>query len=213
MVIFTFSIDPLRVMKCNPQDGNCQFIYEQDGSKENSFVYTIDHLRGGTPWIKYSYPYYISIAHNVAATYKPYQDYAIYNANLVVINVESWRVVYVSRSIEADTDWLNSVPVIRNHTIVGPFWYPTGIILQTDDIADISCHLNDDSGYILRLRGLKNILRETISRDKQNRKQTGPKTRVVQQYVLEAVKETYKDKWTFAGDYIGHTIEGVDISL
>lgn len=198
-------------MKCRPEDGDCHFIYEQDGSKENSFVYTIDHLRGGTPWVKYDYPYYISVAHSVATTYQPNQDFALYNANLVVLNVESWRVVYVSQSIHANERWLNSVPIIRNHTIVTPFWYPTGIILQTDDIADISCHLNDDSGYILRLKGLRGLLRDVIEKDKLNEVSKGPKVRVVQQYVLEGVKDDYRTRWTFLGDFINHTIEGVDL--
>ncbi|XP_067937561.1 uncharacterized protein [Watersipora subatra] len=210
---FTYSIDPLRVMKCNPVDGECQFVYEQDGSAQEQFQYTSDHLRGGTPWLEYSYPYYISLAHNVAATYKPYQDFAIYNANLVVINVVDWRVVYVSRNIIANSRWLKSEPVIRNHTIVAPFWYPTGIIMQSKDIIDVSCHLNDASGHVLRLSGIESILSQVIAKDKSEQTRGGPKVRVVQQYVLESTKEFYNNSWIFTGDIIGKTVEGKDILL
>lgn len=199
-------------MKCSKADGDCQFVYEQDGSAENPFVYSNDHLRGGTPWVEYKYPYYISIAHNVASTYKPYQDFAIYNANLVVINVKDWRVVYVSRNIAANTKWLQTDPVIRNHTIVAPFWYPTGIILHTPDIVDISCHLNDASGHILRLRGVEKILGQVMNTDKTMKSDKGPSVRVAQQYVLESTKRLYKDKWVFMGDIIGKTVEGKDIT-
>ena len=199
-------------MKCSKEDGDCHFVYEQDGSKENPFLYSSDHLRGGTPWVVYKYPYYISIAHNVASTYKPYQDFAIYNANLVVLNVEEWRVVYVSRNIAANTHWLQTDPVIRNHTIVTPFWYPTGIILQTPDIIDISCHLNDASGHILRLRGLENTLTQVIDTDMRIKTGRGPQVRVIQQYVLESTKQQYKDEWVFMGDIVGKTVEGKDIT-
>lgn len=199
-------------MKCSKEDGDCHFVYEQDGSKENPFLYSSDHLRGGTPWVVYKYPYYISIAHNVASTYKPYQDFAIYNANLVVLNVEEWRVVYVSRNIAANTHWLQTDPVIRNHTIVTPFWYPTGIILQTPDIIDISCHLNDASGHILRLRGLEKTLTQVIDTDMRIKTGRGPQVRVIQQYVLESTKQLYKDEWVFMGDIVGKTVEGKDIT-
>lgn len=199
-------------MTCDTSDGNCHFVYEQDGSNQHKFLYTNDHLRGGTPWVEYKYPYYISIAHNVAATYKPSQDFAIYNANLVMINVEDWRIVFVSRNIKANRHWLVSEPIIRNHTIATPFWYPTGIILQTDDVIDISCHLNDASGHILRLKGVKSLLTEAIRRDEASTSPGSPTIRTVQQYVLESVKREYKGVWTFFGDIIGHTVEGVDIN-
>lgn len=200
-------------MKCNPKDGECQFIYQQEGSdKPNAqFIYANDHLRGGTPWIVYEHPYYISFAHNVAATYKPNQDFAIYNVNLVVLNVEEWRIVYVSRNIEAHADWLKSEPLIRSHTILSSFWYPTGIILQTNDVVDISCHLNDASGHILRLSGIEAIMKSAISLDKAHKPQKPAAVRVVQQYVLEATKDVYKN-WTFYGDVLQHTVEGVDFN-
>lgn len=208
------SIDPLRVMKCNKKDGDCLFVHEQDGSSSETFQYSSDHLRGGTPWLEYKYPYYISIAHNVASTYRPNEDFAIYNANLVVLHVEDWRVVYVSRNIEAHPSWLHSEPVIRNHTIWSPFWYPTGLIMQTGDILDISCHLNDASGHILRLRGVKSILEQVISEDmKYNKMSKGPVVRTVQQYVLEATKALYNYTWTFTGDIVGKTVEGKDINV
>lgn len=208
-----YSLDPLRIMKCSTDDGDCRLIYEQDGSAQETFTYSSDHLRGGTPWVEYEYPYYISLAHNVASTYKPYQDFAIYNANLVVLDVASWRIVYVSRDIAANTHWLRSEPVIRNHTIMTPFWYPTGLILQTRDVIDVSCHLNDASGHILRLRGVERILSQALTIDRHNRERAGPKVRVVQQYVLESTKELYNNSWIFAGDIVGKTVEGKDIQL
>lgn len=200
-------------MKCNHDNGDCTFIYEQDGSEQETFKYSSDHLRGGTPWLEYDYPYYISLAHNVVSTYKPFQDFAIYNVNLVVINVKEWRVVYVSRDVLANTRWLKSEPVIRNHTIMTPFWYPTGLILQSRDIVDVSCHLNDASGHILRLRGIENILDQVLIKDRQNGANKGPAVRVVQQYVLQSTKEMFNHSWIFAGDIIEKTVEGKDINL
>ena len=200
-------------MKCRKSDGDCTFIYEQDGSVEETFKYSEDHLRGGTPWIEYKHPYYISVAHNVVSTYRPYQDFAIYNANLVLLNVEDWRIVYVSHNIQANTRWLKTDPVIRNHTIANPFWYPTGVILQTPDIIDISCHLNDASGHILRLRGIERILTQAMEEDRRKGDNKGPRVRVVQQYVMEVTKLLYNGSWTFTGDIIGKTVEGKDIEV
>lgn len=209
----TYSIDPLRVMKCNQWTGDCKFVHEQAGTKDNAFLYTNDHLRGGTPWVLYKYPYYISLAHSVSATYKPYMDFAIYNAHLVVLSVEPWRVVYTSGAIHANSEWLNSEPIIRNHTIKGAFWYPTGLILWDEDVMDISCHLNDASGHVLRFKGLAAIMEQVIKNDKVTEVKSEPDVRVVQQYVLETVKELHKGVWEFFGDIIKHTVEGKDIAI
>lgn len=203
---YTYSLDPLRVMKCNQLTAVCQFVYEQDGAAQHPFVYSSDHLRGGTPWVLYQYPYYISVGHNVVVTKSPYLDYSVYNSNIMVLSVAPWRLVYVSGNIEYDNDWLNSTRVIRNQTIIDSFFYPSGILLRNDDVIDVSGHLNDAAGYILRLRGIKKLLDEVMSRDNVNTDQSIPQVRTVQQYVMESVKSKYK-RWKFAGDISEHTVE------
>jgi len=200
---FTYSLDPLRVMKCDKESGDCQFIYEQPGTKDSPFVYTSDHLRGGTPWALYKYPYYISIAHNVLVSKNPRINYSMYNANIVVLCVDPWSVVYVSRNLEFDPDWLRSKAIIRNHTISEPFFYPTGLIMWDEDTLDVSGHLNDASGHILRMRGFKQLMQEVMS---QAHSPSSAPVRTVQQYVVEATKRAWPGT-TFFGDIIEGTVE------
>lgn len=116
---FTYSIDPLRVLKCDPNTGECKFVFEQKDSEKHPFVYSRDHLRGGTPWVLYKYPYYISMGHNVVV--QTNSHYSYYNANLLVLCVNPWRLVYVSRRLQFNHDWMTSTPIVRNHTILQPF--------------------------------------------------------------------------------------------
>lgn len=203
---FTYSLDPLRVMKCDRVTANCQFIYEQEGARQNPFVYSSDHLRGGTPWLLYKYPYYISIGHNVIVTQAPNEDYSVYNCNILVMSVKPWRVVYSSRNILFHSKWVTSRPIIRNHTILTSFFYPSGAIMRSDDILDVSGHLNDAAGYILRVRGIKELMDKIIHRDQTNVGQTIPKVRTIQQYIMEAAKSWFVH-WKFRGDIITGTVD------
>lgn len=204
---YTYSLDPLRVMKCDKNTADCQFVYEQPGTKEYPFVYSSDHLRGGTPWIQYRYPYYIGVAHNVVVTKAPSDNYSIYNSNLVVLCVDPWRIVYVSSNLELNGGLLTSTPVIRNQTIIMPFFYPAGIILRNSDVIDISGHLNDATGHVVRISGIKNILERVISSDiNNNARMNAPPVRAVQQYVLESMKSSFLT-WKFRGDITEGTVE------
>ena len=195
---FVYSLDPLRVMKCDKESGDCEFIYEQPGSAKNPFDYEVDHLRGGTPWTLYKYPYYISFAHNVLKVTKPDKPkhlWLLYNANFVVLSVDPWAIVYVSRNLEFDNVWMQSEPILRNTTITSSFFYPTGLIMWDEDTVDVSGHLNDASGHILRMRGFKKLMMEVMSK---THSPSSSSVRTVQQYLLSTTKE--------AGLY--HTIKG-----
>lgn len=204
---FTYSLDPLRVAKCDTKSGQCRFVFEQKGADRQPFVYSSDHLRGGTPWVLYKYPYYISVAHSVLVTKKPLDSFSAYNANIVVLCVDPWRVVYVSRNIKLHPDWLNSSPLIRKHTITSPFFYPSGIIMWSDDVIDISGHLSDADGHIVRMRGLKKLIKGVIDRDRRNRNGTVAVVRTSQQYLIESMKQDVAADWVFFGDIIAGTVE------
>lgn len=206
----TYSLDPLRVMKCGIDSGNCSFVHEQ--LTNHKFSFSADHLRGGTPFIAYSYPYYISVGHSVGVTYAPTPDFSVYSTHLIVLHAGNpWRIVYVSRHIEASETWLKSRPIVRNHTITGDFWYPMGIVKWNDDVIDVSCHLNDYDGHVVRLRGIKNLMDKIITTDMANvasgASVRGPhRPRVVQQYVLESLKQRMHG-YTFRGDLVLNTPE------
>lgn len=203
---YTYTLDPLRVMKCNRTTAECHFIYKQEGTNQNPFVYSIDHLRGGTPWVLYKYPYYISVGHNVLVTNQPHHDYSIYNSNLLVMCVDPWRLVYASRNILYNATWVTSKPIIRTQTIIASFFYPSGLIKRSDDIIDVSGHLNDAAGYILRFRGIQELMRSVMRRDQGNVEKTVPEVRTAQQYIMESGKSWFKT-WKFSGDMMAETVD------
>lgn len=206
---YTYSLDPLRVMKCDKTTGDCRFIYEQAGTQEHPFTYSSDHLRGGTPWVLYKYPYYIGVAHNVIVTISPQDNFSVYNANLVVLCVDPWKIVYVSGNLDFNGKWLLSAPVIRSQTILLPFFYPSGLILRNPDVIDVSGHLNDANGHIVRMSGIKSIMDQVIAKDKLSDKKVSP-VRAAQQYVLESLKSKYKT-WRFRGDHLTGTVENPSV--
>lgn len=203
---FTYSLDPLRVMKCNRSTAACEYVFEQKGTTRNPFIYSSDHLRGGSPWILYKYPYYISVGHNVVVTKSPDINYSLYNANIIVMSVEPWKIVYVSKNIEFDSRWLNNTKVVRNHTILRSFFYPSGAILKNNDVLDVSGHVNDAAGHIIRIRGIQKLMDKVIYDDNSNGYKSASLVRSVQQYVLEGSKAMYKN-WKFFGDIVTGTVE------
>lgn len=202
----TYSIDPLRVLNCDTNSGDCKFVYEQPDASKHPFKYAVDHLRGGTPWILYQYPYYISLGHSVVIGHSPgSKDHSIYNAHFMVLCVEPWRIVYVSRHLEFSSEWMTSVPVVRNYTISTPFFYPSGIIKWSDDVLDVSGHLNDYNGHVLRIKGVKNLMDDVIQHDaKHGANLTGANVRTVQQYIIEELKDSRPD-FSFNGDMLAET--------
>ena len=203
---YTYSLDPLRVMKCDRETAACKFIYKQEGSAANPFVYTSDHLRGGTPWVLYKYPYYISVGHNVLVTTSPRLDYSLYNSNILVLSVKPWRLVYASSNIFYNQTWIRRLPIIRNQTILTGFFYPSGLIKRSDDVLDVSGHVNDAAGYIVRVRGIRQLMEKVISRDQENVAQLSPAVRTAQQYIMHSGRNWFP-KWKFRGDIIAGTVE------
>ncbi|XP_067933957.1 uncharacterized protein [Watersipora subatra] len=203
---YTYSLDPLRVMKCDRETAACKFIYKQEGSAANPFVYTSDHLRGGTPWVLYKYPYYISVGHNVLVTTSPRLDYSLYNSNILVLSVKPWRLVYASSNIFYNQTWIRRLPIIRNQTILTGFFYPSGLIKRSDDVLDVSGHVNDAAGYIVRVRGIRQLMEKVISRDQENVAQLSPAVRTAQQYIMQSGRNWFP-KWKFRGDIIAGTVE------
>lgn len=205
----TYSLDPLRVMKCTISTGNCVFVHQHPEAENHTFTHTGDRLRGGTPFIMYKYPYYIGVGHSVSTSYRPREGFSVYSVHFIVMTVDPWRLVYVSRHIEADQVLLRSRPLIRNHTIIGNFWYPMGIVKWSDDIIDVSCHVNDYDGHVVRLRGIEKLMKQVIEKDQSNVAKglttaIGPHPRALQQYVLEALKER-TPSYQYMTDYILHT--------
>lgn len=198
---FTYSLDPLRVLKCDPRTGYCQFVFEQKGSDQHPFSYDIDHLRGGTPWQLYRYPYYISVGHSVTVEHSPDKK-SHYNTHILVLCVQPWRLVYVSRRMFFNSDFMNSVPIVRNHTISQPFFYPSGIIMWSDDVVDVSGHLNDFSGHVIRIEGIEKLVDEVTRRDEPNvssGNSSGPAVRTIQQYLMQDMKASWPEHY-FSGD-------------
>ena len=149
---FVHNLDPLRVMKCS-LTGYCKFIHNEKARDGFVFHDHVSHLRGGTPFELYQYPYYISIAHTTM--YKKSNGHRFYTAHMVVICVKPWRIVYVSNDIKIHDQIYQTTPMVRPRWIDDGFIFPVGLILEGKDVMNIGVHVNDHSSVIIRMRGLQ----------------------------------------------------------
>jgi hypothetical protein len=163
---FVYSFDPLRILTCS-LIGRCHFAYQAKGAENFEFDPKSDHLRGGTPFVLYKWPYYISVAHSQLVVGKNKTLY--YESEFVLLRVfPEFRIVYVSDPIAIHQRLLDTVEIVRAHTITRPFIFPLGIIVWSDDVIDTSAHVNDHNGYVIRFHGMQKILSTVIAYDRRN---------------------------------------------
>ena len=160
-----YNLDPLIILKCE-FTGNCRLIYQS----ANFNIFAQDsNLRGGTPFILYSYPYYISFAHSTLHSYHPPHGGTYYNVHLVVLTVEPFAVVYVSQ-------WLRFNPAVfedqqRQCTYIKTdFVFPHGLVIEDQDSVLLTIHVNDHSSAMFRIRGIEAIMQRVIKADRMTNK-------------------------------------------
>lgn len=188
---FVHSLDPLRILHCKglPAKCDCEFVYQE--KIENGFKDYAIHLRGGTPFVLYQHPYYISVAHNTLFKERTAKRY--YSAHLVVVTMEpSWRVVYVSDGIQVHPQVYDSSPQERPLYIEEDFIFPVGLTVDTVNSLLIGAHANDHSAIIVRLTGVYDIMKEVIGRDKGSK---GPKAGYLQEYIHDSLETNTKLKF------------------
>lgn len=63
------------------------------------------------------------------------------------------------------------LPYVLQHaiwTVEHDFLYPVGLILESKDSAVIGGHVNDNASIILRIRGLRQLMKQVIDQDDGN---------------------------------------------
>jgi len=157
-----YNVDPLRVLECN-LNFSCEFVHFE-GPDNFQFNQQRDSSRGGTPWILYKYPYYISIGHTTL--FKKVSWDRIYNINLIVYKaVPVTRIVYISGPIQIHNEPMKGVPIVRKDYIEDPFFFPVSILQEDEDSIVIGGHINDFSSVLIRVRGIKRILEDILAED------------------------------------------------
>ena len=160
---FVHNLDPLRILKCNLV-GYCEFIHTETNSEGFVFDHHKSHLRGGTPFELYEYPYYISVAHSTM--YKQVNHHRYYASHIVVLCVKPYRVVYVGDALQIHPDIYKDAPIVRTRWIDDGFIFPVGLLLETEDWMTIGVHVNDFSSVLIRFKGIKRLMTSVIDTDR-----------------------------------------------
>ena len=185
---FVHNLDPLRIMHCTLQ-GYCEFIHnEVDKQKGLIFDDHISHLRGGTPFELYKWPYYISVAHSTM--YKKSNGHRYYTVHLVVLCVKPYRVVYVSDDIKIHPEIYNKIPIVRYKYIEDGFIFPVGLIIENEDTISLGVHVSDHSSVIIRVRGIRNIMNKVMAEDIKNSPKHGPPIKYLHKYVHDTLQNS-----------------------
>ena len=185
---FVHNLDPLRVLHCE-LDGQCEFVHKEEVSTMTSFD-SFSHLRGGTPFELYEWPYYISVAHSTL--YKSSSGHRYYTAHLVVLCVKPWRIVYVSDDLKVHDEVYKQAPMVRPRYIDDGFVFPVGIILENPDWMSLGVHVNDYSSVLLRFKGMKPLMRAIMMQDKLQGARTGPPAGYIQKHIHETQQNLTK---------------------
>ncbi|CAH1798616.1 unnamed protein product, partial [Owenia fusiformis] len=187
---YVYTLDPLRILECNVgANMSCWFIHRADKTPHGDVLWQDwDYfLRGGTPLSEYQWPYYIGFAHT--ALYRVDNSRRYFTTNLFVLCVEpQYRLVYISGKIEVSGQLLNRFRIIRPFVTSDPFIFAISLILEDDDTAALGVHINDKTGAILRMKGLKNLLEDVMLVDKREGTKEGPPPGEVQSFAIGSIE-------------------------
>ncbi|KAK2158949.1 hypothetical protein LSH36_161g04002 [Paralvinella palmiformis] len=189
---FVHNLDPFRVMHCS-LDGFCRFIHDESVRTGLNFKDHVSHLRGGTPFELYRYPYYIGVAHSTM--YKRSNHRRFYTAHIVVVSVKPFRIVYVSNDLQIHPQIYQTTPMVRSKYIDDGFIFPVGNILEDKDTMSVGVHVNDYSSEIIRLRGLESLMDKIIDLDQVDSPTHGPPVGYIQQHTHDTMEKVAKLKF------------------
>ena len=174
---FIYGLDPLVVLKCNTS-GLCDVVYRQKVDPNRRIHH---YLRGGTPYVVYKFPYFITFAHSHTHCDG---DKRMYRAHFVVLSVEpTFRIVYVSDSLQFHPKVMGRRALPFFFPCFDSYVFPVSINLRGQDIVDFGAHLNDNESIVLRVQGIKRTFDQVIVEDTDLDPTTGPKPGVVQDYL------------------------------
>ena len=183
---FVHNLDPLRIMRCSDV-GVCEFVHNEKNARGFIFNHWVSHLRGGTPFVLYEWPYYVSVAHSTM--YKRRVHRRFYTAHIVVLCVEPYRLVYMSDQIQIHPSIYEHIPMVRARYIDDGFIFPVGLILENKDSMVIGVHVNDHSSVLFRVRGIRAIMDNVIATDQEKVPRHGPPIGFMHHLVHNAVEK------------------------
>ena len=151
------------------------------------FEHSVSHLRGGTPFELYKWPYYISVAHSTM--YKKENHHRYYSAHIVVLCVEPYRIVYVSNDIKIHDEIYSRIPIVRWKYIDEGFIFPVGLITETKDVHTIGVHVNDHSSVLIRLRGIAALMHSIMQQDQRQPIKHGPPIGYLHKHIHDTMEK------------------------
>ncbi|CAH1790911.1 unnamed protein product [Owenia fusiformis] len=155
-----YGFDPFVILQCNQLDGKCKIVQKQNENFEPQKYPS--SLRGGTPFIMYKRPYYVSTAHSTV--FCGGMGRRMYGIHIVVISIiPKFRIVYISANVKFHSEILKKQPIFP--AAISSFIFPTTLLLRDEDMADIGGHLNDIEALLLRVKGFRTVIDEVIQID------------------------------------------------
>ena len=181
-------------------------VHTQATSENFAYEQSVFHLRGGTPFELYQWPYYVSVAHSTLykddaaqrpqATLKESQHFVYYTAHLVVLCVQPYRVVYISNALELHDDIYHKIPIVKVQKIEDDYFFPTALLSESADSFVIGGHINDHSSVLIRLRQVQQLLTQVIKLDRESSlTHRGARPGVIQQHVHDVMEAVTLQKF------------------
>ena len=149
---------------------------------------SLSHLRGGTPWQLYKWPYYVSVAHSTLFKNKKHRP--VYLSHVVVMCVRpQYRIVYVSNPTTLNASLFDNYPLTPGLSMKDKYFYPTTLILENTDSFVVGGHINDHSSVLLRFTGLRELMTQVMTSDRLRPvARSGPPDGAVQRHVHDVIE-------------------------
>ena len=107
---------------------------------------------------------------------------------MIVLCVQPYRIVYVSNPLTVHPDLINSYPIVRRQVIKDGYFYPTTLLLESEDSFVVGGHINDHSSVLLRFTGLRELMTQVMTPDRRRHVTRGPRAGVIQKHVHDTVE-------------------------
>ena len=156
-----YTMDPLMVMRCDNLQANCSFVHTQINVTAFPWLAKFSYLRGGTPFMLFRYPYYVSFAHSTLFGAKPPHQGRYYNVHLVVLRVYPFSMVYISDKLQFNEDIFRQRPKQRGFAKTN-FIFPQGLMVESTDSFLLSGHANDHSSVLVRVQGMGRLMQRIM---------------------------------------------------
>lgn len=186
-----YTLDPLRIFDCELHAETCYCRSLTKNKNPFQFDDGVAQLRGGTPFIPYHGPYYVSFV--LSKTFMKMGDTSkpLYQIHIVVLSISpTCRVVFVSHPLKLSLKFAQfAIHEDSRQNDEAVSLYPVSLVKEDMDTFVLSISVRDQSSLFVRITGMEKFIQKIITTDQDEKPSSGPLDNTIQEYVHNSISQ------------------------